>query len=1222
MPTYIYLNDSGSNTWQLGVFDDGTLDPVPVAPQSPALLYLDDVDTGTTTWLLGITLLGAPDVTPETFNPTQPNFITLESSGGYFWNLKIYADGTLFTSLAPVPSVPGFPCGIPGNVTVQGPEQLLTIIPIDVSATGSPVLLATPIYQYANLDLPFSPNDPGLLYTYQNTDKLLHKTLAARFFNLLDEYSDPLFLDVGLPPVPPTTGASGGLLPECIDVRSFGALGNGIADDTAAVQAALNQAYQNYLAQVAAGLVNTNATLGITGNLINTAISGAGGTFGPTIVCIPSGVICKVYPRTFENPVFLPADNQIGMYALSINDGVTLQVDGGLILGYDLSVLREKASLNCSMGSSSGFNVSTAWILENANAFAGGSYGPSGGVLSPQPSLVQAIASWELGPRNTNIRVTGQGFFDCGAGLNSTIAQSGGWDNEMRGGAIRFLKCDQSQIDAITVQNFNSAQGIYWGHSQNISILNTRVQHSYGGSVFAQNGVDCTPPFFVALQPEISVADFLPYFTGGGWSTGSFSTYGGFTADPHPYVLMFLCASHWIGGSGHPGVPQAPVSLVDNQGHTAELVGGPVNFFPFGPTHEQDRFWIYSLVLPDGIPEGYELTLTANYAGPGTGYAGGGIFEFVFARNCASIDQIDTNIGTSTGTASITTSVAEPVVTFTTMDDLDIYTPFPSGVGAPVFNNLNTPGYKGGSYGNLASPNTYTPVWTGTGYTASWAGVFSFTAMSAQTAGSNPTQSAMEADYKFFGIALDVLRNATVAENQFLDVNSAIGEFACSNININNNQASQGGMPPYGLHYATDISMLYHWTFQGELNSSGKRYGNLYSNNRGQIWDPNMWIPASVNRRTVTPTNYQAGNDIWVALAKGQSLTPGVQLGGLNYPYYTGVTGPTEPDWSSPDGTLSADFSFGAYGAGPWPYVLDAVVPVTNTLVGFWCQRSNGGASGDYFSLPASDPNWDNNFANQNFASGSSSVTAFRNGAALTQGVDWFPGLNGQYLSDFIQFAASFVAADDDVITVNMNTQIMWVDVGPAYTSYPAVPPTFFINGGYGNVQTMLGYRTWDNQILNNYMDGVGFEGLDHGLISRWQILNNTGSGIIDLGTTACAFLASVGMTIAQNYANGDTGPELNFTPGTAWTVDNPEVDPVTIIRGGATQSFYNQSTNEVPSGTINGTNTVFTLANTPVPSTLVVYKNGLRTMAYTLVGSVITFTTAPTTSVICDYSY
>lgn len=69
--------------------------------------------------------------------------------------------------------------------------------------------------------------------------------------------------------------------------------------------------------------------------------------------------------------------------------------------------------------------------------------------------------------------------------------------------------------------------------------------------------------------------------------------------------------------------------------------------------------------------------------------------------------------------------------------------------------------------------------------------------------------------------------------------------------------------------------------------------------------------------------------------------------------------------------------------------------------------------------------------------------------------------------------------------------------------------------------------------------------------------------------------------------------------------------------------------TNEAPTGTINGSNTVFTLANTPDPaSSVAVYVNGARMKGggedYTLSGSTITFVTAPPTGsiILVDYRY
>ena len=70
-------------------------------------------------------------------------------------------------------------------------------------------------------------------------------------------------------------------------------------------------------------------------------------------------------------------------------------------------------------------------------------------------------------------------------------------------------------------------------------------------------------------------------------------------------------------------------------------------------------------------------------------------------------------------------------------------------------------------------------------------------------------------------------------------------------------------------------------------------------------------------------------------------------------------------------------------------------------------------------------------------------------------------------------------------------------------------------------------------------------------------------------------------------------------------------------------------SSNEIPSGVVDGSNAVFTVAYTPVNSSLKVIRNGLLQNEgagndYTVSGSVITFTAAPLSGDIikCNYEY
>jgi hypothetical protein len=68
-----------------------------------------------------------------------------------------------------------------------------------------------------------------------------------------------------------------------------------------------------------------------------------------------------------------------------------------------------------------------------------------------------------------------------------------------------------------------------------------------------------------------------------------------------------------------------------------------------------------------------------------------------------------------------------------------------------------------------------------------------------------------------------------------------------------------------------------------------------------------------------------------------------------------------------------------------------------------------------------------------------------------------------------------------------------------------------------------------------------------------------------------------------------------------------------------ATSGAVNFADDEVPSGTVNGVNTIFTLAHTPTAGTLLLFLNGVKQKAgvgnhYTISGATITFVTAPET--------
>lgn len=65
----------------------------------------------------------------------------------------------------------------------------------------------------------------------------------------------------------------------------------------------------------------------------------------------------------------------------------------------------------------------------------------------------------------------------------------------------------------------------------------------------------------------------------------------------------------------------------------------------------------------------------------------------------------------------------------------------------------------------------------------------------------------------------------------------------------------------------------------------------------------------------------------------------------------------------------------------------------------------------------------------------------------------------------------------------------------------------------------------------------------------------------------------------------------------------------------------------ETPTGAVNGSNPTFTLANSPVAGTLIVYEGGVRkllTTDFTLSGAIITMTYNPPNGsyIRCDYRY
>jgi hypothetical protein len=112
-------------------------------------------------------------------------------------------------------------------------------------------------------------------------------------------------------------------------------------------------------------------------------------------------------------------------------------------------------------------------------------------------------------------------------------------------------------------------------------------------------------------------------------------------------------------------------------------------------------------------------------------------------------------------------------------------------------------------------------------------------------------------------------------------------------------------------------------------------------------------------------------------------------------------------------------------------------------------------------------------------------------------------------------------------------------------------------------------------------------------------------------------------------YANG-----VRLRPTTDYSVSGTGITMVSALQTGdwfyadyRSASTGNYADAEIPSGTINGSNTAFTLANTPTSGALHVYLNGVRlrpTTDYTTTGTGLTMVLVPQTGdwLYADYRY
>lgn len=143
----------------------------------------------------------------------------------------------------------------------------------------------------------------------------------------------------------------------------------------------------------------------------------------------------------------------------------------------------------------------------------------------------------------------------------------------------------------------------------------------------------------------------------------------------------------------------------------------------------------------------------------------------------------------------------------------------------------------------------------------------------------------------------------------------------------------------------------------------------------------------------------------------------------------------------------------------------------------------------------------------------------------------------------------------------------------------------------------------------------TGTQTLTNKSISGGQITSAVANATLAAQATAALGLKTATTTVSIDSATAPTsGQVLTATGSSAATWQSPAAAP-------------SHATRETPTGSVNGSNTTFTLANTPTAGSEEVYLNGLLQEPgagndYTISGATITYLTAPATGDVLRVSY
>lgn len=482
-------------------------------------------------------------------------------------SITVYVDGTAATV--------GVDFNIVGNQIqfvnppTSGSQILVNYISLEVtsrtvliSGPGGPIgsllpgnlqWLANPIlYRYEDLSFGGSNQDPALTFTFDNSAEQTTATLYVYFYNLLDELSLPYTITPAFGNPPSTQPGV-----ECLDVRTFGAKGDGQTNDTLAVQAALDQA-----------ALNLNAPT----NPVTT----------PTVIARPTVDING-----------WGANAHVGLYEHGTNQGRTWTTDPGTTLSYS----------NPSSGIDGDDTTFASTVQQHTHQYSGIVY-KFAAVASPSPPTAQRYLKIDSG-----IPANGDG------GIIITDRSAGAWYS-LDGGSTWKMIYDASvrarqtdsillppgqDISKVKVEFFSDshddmAQYIWDVRLEQLEPVGSQIQAAGPTTVCIPSGVNCMVGGLVdeatlpSSQFSVGGANGFALNIQSGVTLkidGSLNLfdYTGLTPGANQFVAKGLIASATgsndihitgtgsINGNAQPGTDQIR-SLIKLQGHDFTIDGG------------------------------------------------------------------------------------------------------------------------------------------------------------------------------------------------------------------------------------------------------------------------------------------------------------------------------------------------------------------------------------------------------------------------------------------------------------------------------------------------------------------------------------------------------------------------------------------------------------------------------------------------------------------------